>query len=111
VTTTNVSIEAHISKLQSRIAKRRKANQDDLELIVRLESKLHRSSVVEKLNVPDGVRTRYRNRCRDKRLDEAMGTVTNVRRTRATVCFGSLGKWNFPIGDLIPVEKQQGIAL
>lgn len=46
------------------------------------------------------VRVRYH----DPELNGLVGTVVAVRRTRATVDFGTGGKWNMLLGDLAPTD-------
>ena len=100
------AIVKDIAKLNSRIHDRTKRNSADLGTISQLTRESHRLTILALVGIPDGVCVRYRNACLDQRLDDATGTVLHVRRTRATVDFGELGKWQFAIESLLPTAER-----
>jgi hypothetical protein len=104
------ALEAERDRLTKRIKQAQKRIDDDKKAGRKVVQKLHRLSVIEALHVVDGVRLAYRGWAKDKRLDDALGTVIEVKRTRCVVDFGSLGKWRFPIEDVLPVAsgEEQG---
>ena len=58
------------------------------------------------MSLPDAVKYRFS----DSPLGSDMGTITEIKRTRATViCRGK--SWNVPICDLIPAGDPQGFTV
>lgn len=105
-------LEAESNQLEKRIQKRRKQNTVDGERRHTIHRQISRLKIAKLVNAPDAVKFNYRVPfgCRGYELNDALGTVVEVRRSRATVLF--LGKrWNIPLDDLIPADGQQGMFI
>jgi hypothetical protein len=78
-----------------------------------IQAELRRLDFLELVGKPGAVKIRYRfpNGDRCAHLNDKPGTVLAVRRTRATVDFGDAGRWNWCLGDLLPLDKPQGEVL
>jgi hypothetical protein len=98
------ALRAEAGRLVERIKLNQKFIHDDRRSIWAIEAKLRRLAIVEAVGVPDGVRLRCRGSYTDSRLDDATGVVVGVKRTRAIVDWGVIGRWRMPIEDLLRVD-------
>ena len=73
-----------------------------------IERQLHRAKVAALIG--QRVKVRYRRNGHPD-LNDAVGTLTEVRRTRCTVDFGDLGRWTMPIDDVAEVGCEQGTEI
>lgn len=99
-----MALRAEADRLESRIKLNQKLIHDDQKMIWGIRAKLRRLTIVEAVGVPDGVRLRCRGLYTDSRLDDATGVVVAVKRTRAIVDWGVIGRWRMPIEDLLRVD-------
>ena len=99
-----------IEKLQNRIKSRLKKNRDDEDEIFKLKAKQHKAKIAELVGKPNAVRRRFRAEFNPE-LNDALGTVLEVRRTQCTVEFGDLGPWTVPIKNVIPAGDKQGMFI
>ena len=106
-------LKAELDRLHKRAQKRRAEQEADQKRERVIKTAIDRNKVAELLNVPDGVTVRYRQSSgRAAGLNDATGTVLEVRRTRCTVLFGDT-KWSFPMENLLPATEKalQGFYL
>jgi hypothetical protein len=98
------ALRAEAERLAERIKLNQKLIHDDQKMIWGIRAKLRRLAIVEAVGVPGGVRLRCRGLYTDSRLDDATGVVVAVKRTRAIVDWGVIGRWRMPIEDLLRVD-------
>jgi hypothetical protein len=98
------------ARIGRRQQSRRKAADRDSRRLVEIEDRLRRLTLQELIGKPNAVQLRYRRAPGDKcaRLNDLYGTLTEVRRTRATVDFGKGEIWNMPLDSLLPADAWQG---
>jgi hypothetical protein len=117
--TTTTTIDPAEAKLRAELAcisargkRRAAAAAKDEKWRFAILHQLEALSLRKLLNVPGGVQTRYRVATgKDSRLNDAPGTLTEIRRTRGTVLFmvdGQEQRWDFPLSDLKPATEPQG---
>jgi hypothetical protein len=116
MTTTKIeTLEAELSaNWEARQKLKAKVKQLDAklgELIIEgnaIERQIHRTQVAAL--VGQQVQRRYR-RSQHPELNDAIGTLTAVRRTRCSVDYGHLGKWSLPIDDVAEAGVEQGMEI
>jgi hypothetical protein len=69
---------------------------------------LHRAKIADM--VGQQVKRKYRS-SRHPELNDAEGTLIEVRRTNCTVDFGELGEWDMQIRDVAAVSAEQGMEI
>lgn len=104
-------LEAENKKLDARCKKLREERDKISERQSKIRDELHHLSILELVGKPNGVKPRYRYSTDERQavLNDATGTVLEVRRTRALVDFGAAGKWNMYIVDLATIDAEQGM--
>jgi hypothetical protein len=111
---TNGDIAGRIARLKAekeRLEARMKQDQQQCRKVCR---DIERLRVMQLVNVPDGVRLKYRFQTGHPgaRLNDCKGVLTDVRRTRGTVDFGDDGKFTISLSQLMPAnEGEQGWSL
>lgn len=106
---------SRLRSTQAQITRRMKARDAaqcaDRDRLLDVESKIHSETIRGLLGIADAVRIGHRRPSghRDARFNDALGTVVDVKRTRALVDYGALGKWSLPLTDLKPASAEQGM--
>lgn len=102
-------LDAELLELKSRADRRRQEANRDHKREVAIHDALLRLRCLELLNVAGGVvlRCREPEGSRWSKLNDATGTLVAVRRTRATVDFGELGKVAVALDELLPAAERQ----
>lgn len=102
-------LDAEMSRLNERFQRRRQEAERDHKRHCAIQDALLRLRCLELLNVAGGVvlRCRQPDGSRWAKLNDAAGTLIAVRRTRATVDFGELGKVTVALDNLLPAAERQ----
>lgn len=95
---------------KAEVAKKRHDQQarEAQQRIFAIERAIHAEEI--RSIVGQQVKRRYRGSS-NPQLNDAIGTLIEVRRTRCTVDFGTHGKWEFLISDILPLDQPQGREL
>ncbi len=117
--TTIEKLESERRTIKGRRDRRAKEDEKDRERLGVIRNLLHRLRIVELEGKPDAVKVRFRMRPGDRCyfLNDALGTVEKVRRTRATVRFNKkrnekdYDRWDWLIDELIPTGEEQGMVI
>ena len=107
-------LKAEKERLEARIKRRREAMEQDQQQCRKICKDIERLRLVQLVNVPDGVRLKYRYQAGHPgaRLNDCKGVLTDVRRTRGTIDFGNGGKFTISLSQLMPAnEGVQGWSL
>ncbi len=117
----HVKIEARIAALTERIATRSKRltkltteQNEDNSAKSRLQERLEVLAIKELIGQPGAVRVKYRRPAghREAHLNDALGKVESVGRTRASVMFHLDGRddeqWRVPFDMLLKATEKQG---
>lgn len=101
-------LEAERARLKERAARRRQEADRDLRRQLVIDDELLRLACLELVDVTGGVvlRTRLPHESRWSKLNDAAGTLIAVRRTRATVDFGELGRVSVRLDNLLPAAER-----
>ena len=102
-------LDAELRELKERAERRRQESYRDQKRHCAIQDALLRLRCLELLNVAGGVVMRCREPAgsRWSKLNDAAGTLVAVRRTRATVDFGELGRVNVALDDLLPAAERE----
>lgn len=102
-------LDAEMSRLKERFQRRRQEAERDHKREMAIHDALVRLRCRALLNVAGGVvlRCREPEGSRWSKLNDATGTLVAVRRTRATVDFGELGKVAVALDELLPAAERQ----
>lgn len=102
------AIEKQIAANRQKAKRLRKSLEDCTNEGFLLDRRLHRERL--RLLIGKPVIRKYR-RSDHPELNEATGTLLEVRRTRCTVDFGEHGKWAMPIEEVASPVTEQGMFL
>lgn len=98
--------------LRKAIERREAANRRDRGRIIELDAKIADERIRGLCGVTNGVRRRYRDAHHMPELNDALGTITEVRRTRCTVVYelpdGTETTVDAPLDGLLPAGQPQG---
>jgi len=104
-------LEAERAAIERRLANREAANRKDRGRQYTIDETLHRLRLKALIDVADGVQLRndWSIDADDPLapLNEAMGTMIDVRRTNGTIDFGEHGTHNLPLQSVIPATDQK----
>ena len=105
-------IKAEIAKVEAGIKRRENINRQERARSFDLGRKLHKLIIVELAGIENAVRIRFRYRTGHtyESLNDVLGTITEVRRTLASVRFDG-EVWDWPISDLAPAGNEQGFVI
>ena len=109
-------LKAEKTRIRKRRGRREAENEKDWKLEHRIGDKILILEMKLLEGKKDAVVVRYRRHSKDRSayLNDARGTITKVKRTRAIVKFDNDEMtWDFPLSELMPAEKveQQGMCL
>ena len=101
-------LEKELGEIRHSRELRNKQSQIDSDRWHRIDDELRRLRCLELLNVAGGVVLRDRQPAGSRwaKLNDAAGTLIDVRRTRATVDFGELGMVTTPLDNLLPAAER-----
>ena len=100
-------LKAELEKIHERRKQRSQKERADSERGFAIDRELHRLRLNALVGLEAGVMLRFRHPATDRcaNLNDARGTLLDVRRTRATVDFGAHGRWNMKADSLIPSSE------
>lgn len=107
------SLESERQRITERRKRRRAAAERDEKRWVSIHDQLQRLAVLKLVGVPNAVKLKHAYPSGDKaaRLNDKLGTIEKVNRTRAIVEFpGEPRPWSWPIECLIPADAPQGFV-
>ncbi len=104
---------AERKRLYKRMEKLRETLKADQQRVMAIERALERLRLGDLVGVTGAVKpaTRYEADHRYAKFNQARGTLIKVNRTRALVDFGDLGRWAWPIDELVATDGKQSVTL
>lgn len=99
--------------IEARQRRRKKQAEADRARLFEISQQLEKLKLNELVGVQGGVKlgTRYEADHPNAKFNSARGTLVKVNRTLALVDFGELGRWKWPIEDLVAAESRQAVTL
>lgn len=104
---------AERKQIEARFRRREKQHKADLDRHEEIGRLLEKLELAKLTGIEGGVkvRIRYEPGNPNAKLNHARGTLLKVNRTCAAVDFGELGRWNWPINELIAADGRQGVTM
>ncbi len=100
------ALHAQRDKLHAKSKRYRQLADDAWSQANRVEDEIRKEQLRTMVGQP--VKRRYRSRFNEQ-LNDAVGTLLKVNRTRCVVDYGDpIGEWTIPIEDVAPVNEDQG---
>lgn len=103
-------LQAEMKTIEARHKRRREADRKDNDRYMRIQDEIEREQLKTQIGKPVQVDCRGRFPGQPW-LDDAIGTLVKVNRTRALVEYPGRGEWSIPIRDLQPANEEQGFTV
>ncbi len=110
---TSEKLLAEQKKIEARMRRRNEQAQADQKRLYEIKRLLEKAELAKLTGIERGVKIgiRFEPGNPAAKLNHAVGTLVKVNRTCALVDFGELGKWNWPINELVAADARQGVTM
>jgi len=103
-----VELRQQLKKTEQQVDRLKAKLEDTYTAGRKLVAAIHREEIKVLIGKP--VKRKYRSHS-NPQLNDVVGILTDVRRTRCSINFGDHGNWTFPIEDVAAVDQEQGFEI
>ena len=106
------ALEAEQQRLKRSIERQKKKLWSDERRVHQIRNEIHDEQMKALVGIRHAVKRRARDTQHYPELNDALGTITKVRRTRCDVCFTLAGGkeeiFDFPLNNITAANAEQG---